>query len=75
MHDDIDSESGETMKPSVTTLYNLTKGTVDVSDRLKVLDYKVSTWPFILFCSLLNNSCMNSQNIHNSNINTKLFQR
>lgn len=70
-HDDdsIDEESAEN-KPQVITFYNLTKGGVDVVDRMKA-EYSVTRvsnrWPLTLFCTFLNIATVNSQIIYKSN--------
>lgn len=76
--DDIDPESGDAMKPSVITFYNLTKGAVDVVDRMKV-EYSTTRvsnrWPLTILCSLLNIAGINSQIIYYNNTNNKLLRR
>lgn len=76
--DEIDPESGDAMKPSVITFYNLTKGAVDVVDRMKA-EYSTTRvsnrWPLTVFCSLLNIAGINSQIIYYSNTNNKLKRR
>ncbi|KAJ8958372.1 hypothetical protein NQ314_006433 [Rhamnusium bicolor] len=76
--DDIDPESREQMKPSVITFYNLTKGAVDVVDRMKA-EYSVTRvsnrWPLTIFCTLLNIAGINSQIIYFSNTNNKILRR
>lgn len=76
--DDIDPESREQMKPSVITFYNLTKGAVDVVDRMKA-EYSVTRvsnrWPLTIFCTLLNIAGINSQIIYFSNTNNKVLRR
>ncbi|XP_072377970.1 uncharacterized protein [Diabrotica undecimpunctata] len=61
--DEIDPERGDAMKPSVITFFNLTKGPVDVVDRMKV-EYSTTRvsnrWPLTYFCFLLNIAGINS---------------
>lgn len=72
-HDDdsIDPES-TALKPEVITFYNLTKGGVDVADRMKS-EYSVTRvsnrWPFSLFCTMMNIATINSQIIYKVNTN------
>lgn len=67
--DKIDGDSPQN-KPEVITFYNVTKGGVDVADKMKA-EYSVTRysnrWPFTIFCSLLNIATINSQIIYNSN--------
>lgn len=76
--DEIDGQSGELKKPSVITFYNLTKGGVDVVDRMKT-EYCVTRvsnrWPLTVFCGLLNIGGINSQIIFYTNTNEKLPRR
>ena len=78
-HDDgeIDPEN-EDQKPSVITFYNLTKGAVDVVDRMKA-EYSVTRcsnrWSFTVFCSLLNIGGINSQIIYTGNTEMKVTRR
>lgn len=76
--DEIDPESGELNKPSVITFYNLTKGGVDVVDRMKT-EYSVTRvsnrWPLTVFSSLLNIGGINSQIIYYTNTNHKIPRR
>lgn len=59
-------------KPNITTIYNLTKGDVDVVDRMKS-EYSLSSvsnrWPFTVFDAMLNIATINSQIIFKSNTN------
>ncbi|CAI6369859.1 unnamed protein product [Macrosiphum euphorbiae] len=76
--DHIDPDSGDLKKPEVITFYNLTKGGVDVVDRLKS-EYSVTRisnrWPFTIFCSLLNIGAINSQIIYKANTNDIFTRR
>lgn len=78
MMTETDTESGELQKPSVITFYNLTKGGVDVVDRMKA-EYSVTRfsnrWPFTVFCSLLNIAGINSHIIYYSNTDIKMTRR
>lgn len=64
MHCDdyIDLNSDDLKKPEIITFYNVTKGGVDVADRLKS-EYSVTRisnrWPVTIFCSLLNIGAIN----------------
>lgn len=62
-NDSIDPESTEN-KPEIISFYNLTKGGVDVVDRLKS-EYSVSRvsnrWPFTIFNTMLNIATVNCQ--------------
>lgn len=75
--DEIDPTS-DVNKPAVITFYNLTKGAVDVVDRMKS-EYSVSRvsnrWPLTVFFSLLNIGGINSQLIYYSNTNNKITRR
>lgn len=81
LHSDglIDENTKETtMKPEIITDYNLTKGGVDVVDKMKA-EYSVTRfsnrWPFTVFCSLLNISTINSQIIYKDNTNIVTSRR
>lgn len=74
MHRDdyIDPDSGDLKKPEVITFFNLTKGGVDVVNRLKSEYSKTrisNRWPFTIFCSLLNIGASNTQIIYKTNTN------
>lgn len=70
--DEIDPDTGDDQKPSIITFYNLTKGRVDVVDRLKS-EYSVTRisnrWPFTAFGGLLNVGAVNAQIIYKYNTN------
>lgn len=76
--DIIDPDSYDSLKPEVITFYNLTKGGVDVVDRMKK-EYSVkrisNRWPMTLFNGLLNLGTINSQIIHKANTNTIIPRR
>lgn len=76
--DAIDESTNDAQKPEIITDYNLTKGGVDVVDRLKS-EYSVSRisnrWPLTLFCGLLNVGVINAQIIFRSNNDTVLSRR
>lgn len=76
--DTIDEDSYDSMKPEVITFYNMTKGGVDVVDRMKK-EYSVkrisNRWPMTIFNGLLNLATINSQIIHKANTNTILPRR
>lgn len=80
MHRDdfIDPDSSDLKKAEVITFYNLTKGGVNVVDRLKS-EYSVTRisnrWLFKIFCSLLNVEEINSQIIFKTNTNDILTRR
>ncbi|XP_046684739.1 uncharacterized protein LOC124370490 [Homalodisca vitripennis] len=70
--DEIDPDFGDAAKPSIITFYNMTKGGVDVVDRLKS-EYSVTRisnrWPFTVFGGLLNVGAINAQVIYKNNTN------
>jgi hypothetical protein len=75
--DNIDSDFGDLKKPEVIIFYNLTKGGVDVVDRLKseYLVTRISNrWPFTVFCNLLNIGAINAQIIYKT-ITNYIFTR
>lgn len=76
--DEIDPDSGDSFKPSIITFYNLTKGGVDVVDRLKN-EYSVTRvsnrWPFTVFGGLLNVGAINAQIIFKNNTNILVQRR
>lgn len=76
--DSIDPESGDSLKPEVITFYNLTKGGVDVVDRLKK-EYSVkrvsNRWPMTIFNGLLNLATVNAQVIYNFNTGNTIPRR
>ncbi|XP_067126936.1 piggyBac transposable element-derived protein 4-like [Centruroides vittatus] len=71
----IDSSTEEKNKPEIVTFYNLTKGGVDVVDKL-ASRYNCARycrrWPLVIFYSLLNISAVNSHVIYY--LNNKLPQ-
>lgn len=80
MHRDdyIDPDSGDLKKSEVIPFYNLTKGGVDVVDKLKS-EYSVTRisnhWPFNVFCSFLNIEAINAQIIYKTNTNDIFTRR
>lgn len=76
--DAIDADSGAANKPEVITFYNISKGGVDVVDRLKS-EYSVSRisnrWPLTLFFSLLNIGVITAQIIYKINTNDLIPRR
>uniref|UniRef100_A0A1B6LLL4 PiggyBac transposable element-derived protein domain-containing protein n=1 Tax=Graphocephala atropunctata TaxID=36148 RepID=A0A1B6LLL4_9HEMI len=70
LDDEIDPDSGDAQKPTIITFYNMTKGGVDVVDRLKS-EYSVTRvsnrWPFTVFGGLLNVGAVNAQIIYKTN--------
>lgn len=76
--DDIDAESGDRRKPEVITFYNMTKGGVDVVDKMKS-EYTVARignrWPLALFYGLLDVAGINSQIIYKLNTGNMLERR
>ncbi|XP_068240862.1 uncharacterized protein [Palaemon carinicauda] len=75
-HDDkIDEAIGDDKKPEIITLYNSTKGGVDVVDMM-VGKYSVSRnsqrWPLTVFFALLNIVCVNSYVLYAHNPQNKL---
>lgn len=75
--DTIDPES-PLDKPEVITFYNLTKGGVDVVDRMKK-EYRVgrisNRWPLTIFNGLLNVAAINSQIIYKANTGNMMARR
>ena len=80
MHHDaaIDTSTGESQKPEINTLYNLTKGGVDVVDFLSS-KYDVSRnsrrWPLTVVFTLINICGINSQIIYESNSKDNMVRR
>lgn len=80
MHYDkkIDESTGEQKKPDIITFYNVTKGGVDVVDRM-CSNYSVSRtsnrWPLTIFFCLLDVAGINSQIIYSSNTNDEMPRR
>lgn len=70
--------SNDLYKPEVITFYNLTKGGVDVVDRMKK-EYSVkrisNRWPMTLFNGLLNLGTVNSQIIFKANTGNLMPRR
>lgn len=70
--------TGDLMKPVVVTLYNSTKGGVDLVDCMK-REYTVATvvfrWPLHIFFSLLDIRGINEQIILNGNIGEQFTRR
>ncbi|XP_014290398.1 piggyBac transposable element-derived protein 4 [Halyomorpha halys] len=68
----IDTETGDLLLPEVITFYNLTKGAVDMVDRMKGL-YSVARvscrWPLTIFFGMMNIGGINSQIIFKANTN------
>lgn len=75
--DKIDADSPQN-KPEVITFYNVTKGGVDVADKMKA-EYSVTRysnrWPFTVFCSLLNIATINSQIVYKTNTGKMISRR
>ncbi|CAH1991136.1 unnamed protein product [Acanthoscelides obtectus] len=78
VHGKIDDDTGDAFKPEVITDYNLTKGGVDVVDKIKS-EYSTARfnnrWPYTVFCGLLNISTINSQIICRENTNNIITRR
>ncbi|CAH1990420.1 unnamed protein product [Acanthoscelides obtectus] len=80
LHDDskINDDTGDAFKPEVITDCNLTKGGVDVVDKMKS-EYSTARfsnrWPYTVFCGLLNISTINSQIIYRENTNNIITRR
>lgn len=77
LHNDaaIDVETREERKPEILTLYNLTKGGVDVNDKLCAtynVGRRTKRWPMVIFFHLVNVCAVNSLVITNSNLATPL---
>lgn len=75
---DIDVESDNLCRPEIISFYNMTKGGVDVVDKLK-MEYSVSRnsrrWPLTVFFTLLNIAGINSQIIYKNNTNIIMARR
>ncbi|CAH1980022.1 unnamed protein product [Acanthoscelides obtectus] len=80
LHDDskINDDTGDAFKPEVITDYNLTRGGVDVVDKMKS-EYSTARfsnrWPYTVFCGLLNISTINSQIIYRENTKNIITRR
>lgn len=78
MDNSIDPESGDANKAEMLTFYNLTKGGVDVVDKMKA-EYSVSRtsnrWPLTIFYMLLNISGINACIIFRDKANTSKMNR
>ncbi|CAH2004387.1 unnamed protein product [Acanthoscelides obtectus] len=80
LHDDgkINDDTGDAFKPEVITDYDLSKGGVDVVDKMKS-EYSTARfsnrWPYTVFCGLLNISTINSQIIYPENTNNIITRR
>lgn len=76
--DEIDLDTGDSFKPEVISFYNLSKGGVDVVDRMKK-EYSVkrvsNRWPLTVFNGLLNLATINAQIIYLSNTGAKIARR
>lgn len=76
--DEIDAETGDSMKPEVISFYNMSKGGVDVVDRMKK-EYSVkrvsNRWPMTVFNGLLNLGTINSHIIYKTNTGTTIARR
>lgn len=72
MHNDdkIDETTGEKKKPEIVTFYNLTKGGVDVVDRM-ITAYNVARntrrWPMVHFYGLVNVAAINAFIVYRAN--------
>lgn len=80
MHHDnsIDDTTGILQKPEMITLYNMTKGGVDLVDQMSGsynAGRTTNRWPLALFYSLLNVAGINSYVIYNSNNNSNIKRR
>ncbi|XP_035213239.1 uncharacterized protein LOC118187142 [Stegodyphus dumicola] len=62
--DQIDESTGESKKPEIITLYNMTKGAVDVVDEMAAA-YSTARvarrWPMVIFFSVLNVAAINAR--------------
>lgn len=67
----IDESTGDENKPNIVTFYNLTKGGVDVVDKLCTTystSRKTNRWPLVIFFRILDTVGINSFVIFNSNV-------
>ncbi|XP_071056419.1 piggyBac transposable element-derived protein 4-like [Onthophagus taurus] len=72
MHNDtaIDQSTGEKAKPEVVSFYNMTKGGVDVVDRMITAYNPVRNtrrWPMVIFYGLMNVAAINAFIIYKAN--------
>lgn len=60
-YDAIDENSREAQKPDIITFYNMTKGAVDVVDKMGAAYSTARRWPMVVFFALLNVASSNSR--------------